>query len=183
MSFDNYRDALKNTLKNYTVSKLDDLKKNDLTEYKNNVIDSLRNKTGISQVNQLKNINTSGLQNQAIDQIKGYVNGLGFRNQYHRRKKFRGKENKLTGQGFQLSGSGLFGDLGSLGGNLYGAKYGGVGAMAGNQVGSLVGNTLDKLIGTGMKDNFKNSENNNDYIPRDNSKPAFYTIRKSLQGK
>lgn len=181
MSFENYRDALKNTLKSYTMNKLDDLKKKDLTNYKNNAIDTLKNKTGISQVNELKKINTSGLQNQAIDHIKGYVNGLGFRNQYHHRKKFKGRENKLDGKGFQLSGGGLFGDLAGIGGNLYGARYGPTGMMAGNQVGSVLGNQLDKLIGTGMKG--RGLENNNDYIPRNGTKPAFYTIRKSLQGK
>ena len=183
---DNYRDLLKNNLKSYEVYLLYDLKKKDLSNYKNSAIDNLRNKTGISQVNYLKNIDTSGIQNQSIDHIKGFVNGLGFRNQYHHKNKFKGKGFQLSGSGFHssgknLKGEGLFGNLGGLGGNIYGSQYGGpIGGMAASSIGSSIGNSLDKLIGTGIKRK-KILENNNNYIPRNGNMPAFYTVRKSLQ--
>ena len=61
---------------------------------------------------------------------------------------------------------------------MFGTQYGGpLGGMAASTIGSSFGNKLDKLIGTGM-DRY---ENNNDYIPRDGSRPAFYTVRKSIR--
>ena len=77
----------------------------------------------------------------------------------------KGEGFHLAGSGKNLKGEGLFGNLGGLGGNIYGSQYKGpIGGMAASSIGSSLGNSLDKLIGTGIKR--KGLENNDDYIPR-----------------
>ena len=169
MSYDNYKNELKSSLKDFTKKQLDELKKKDLNIYKN----------------------------KTIDNLKDNISGMGLCNKYNNRikynKKLNGRGFQLAGRGFQLAGNfkgkGLFGDIlgnvGAIGGTALGAKYGGaMGSSIGNSgasfLGKNIGNNIDKIFGSGLNNKkVKMVENNKDYIERNGNLPAFYTVRKS----